>query len=156
LNAGVSTVALARKLLRSEHFAVLATCGRRGSHASLVAVLTAPEQRALVFFTPRGTLKYRNLAADPRVSLLLSRRPGRGGRRGLAMTAAGRVRELPRGAADHWMQRFLRANPGLKGVAVAGDCAVFMLRPRRLSLATGVRQVHSLSPAAIAFGRRRA
>jgi len=149
LNAGNSQAAVIRGLLRKSRFAVLATCGRRGPHASLVAVLAVPESGALVFVTPRGTLKYRNLAAEPRAAMLLSRQPGRSGGRGAALTVSGRARELRGGQADLWLKRFLRRHPGLKGIAGSRDCAVFMLRPARLSLATGVRRVSRASPASI-------
>ena len=135
--------ALARRMLARARLAVLATAGRRGPHASLVAVLPGPEAGTLVFATPRDTLKHRNLAADPRAAMLLSAGTERG--RSPALTVAGRVRELRGRQAGLWLDRLQRAHPDLGDIAGRDECTVFLLRPRALTLADGARPARRLA-----------
>jgi nitroimidazol reductase NimA-like FMN-containing flavoprotein (pyridoxamine 5'-phosphate oxidase superfamily) len=140
LRKGILKIAAVRRLLAAQRFAVLATCAGDRPHASLVAVRADPATGEILFVTQRATLKYRNLAANRRAALLLDSRPARSGgaRAGSALTVAGTVRELRGRNAAVRLAAFLRRHPGMKTFASSPDCALFALRPRGSTLATGL------------------
>lgn len=59
---------------RTQRHAVLATASHDRPHANLVAFALTPDRRGLLFATPRGTTKYRNLCKNSRVSLVIDNR----------------------------------------------------------------------------------
>mgnify|MGYP006288610655 FL=1 len=65
------------KLFAEQLFAVLSTTGETGPHSSIVSFVSADDLKSLIFSTPRQTRKYRNLTANPSVSLLIDNRSNR-------------------------------------------------------------------------------
>jgi len=55
-------------------FAVLATSEEGRPYASLIAFTFTPDHETVIFATPRGTRKYRNIRGQPRVSILVDNR----------------------------------------------------------------------------------
>jgi nitroimidazol reductase NimA-like FMN-containing flavoprotein (pyridoxamine 5'-phosphate oxidase superfamily) len=94
----VPVLARMKRLDRTQRHAVLATASNDRPHASLVAFALTPDQRGLLFATPKGTTKYRNMIKNSRVSLLVDNR-GNSTEDYLgaeAMTIFGRAREVRR------------------------------------------------------------
>ncbi len=58
-------------VLQASRFAVLATEGNGQPHASLIAITPSGSFRQLVFATYRNTIKYRNLAQNSKVAVLI-------------------------------------------------------------------------------------
>lgn len=67
-----------KRLDRTQRHAVLATASNGRPHASLVAFALTPDRRGLLFATPRGTTKYRNMIKNNRVSLVIDNRENTG------------------------------------------------------------------------------
>jgi nitroimidazol reductase NimA-like FMN-containing flavoprotein (pyridoxamine 5'-phosphate oxidase superfamily) len=63
-----------RGVLASQSLGVLATESGGQPHSSLVAIAATDDLRHILFCTSRETRKYRNLKANPRVSLLVDTR----------------------------------------------------------------------------------
>ena len=90
---------------RTRRHAALATAADGAPYLSLVAFALAPDGAAVLFATPRDSRKYRNLRADPRVSLLLDTRGERDSDYGSAeaITVVGRARVL-RARSSAWRE----------------------------------------------------
>jgi heme iron utilization protein len=86
---------------RTRRHAALATDAGGAPYLSLVAFALAQDGAAVLFATPRGSRKYRNLRANPRVSLLLDTRGERDSDYGRAeaITIVGRARVLRAGSS---------------------------------------------------------
>jgi nitroimidazol reductase NimA-like FMN-containing flavoprotein (pyridoxamine 5'-phosphate oxidase superfamily) len=97
-NAGVPARLAA--IDRTRRHASLATAADGAPYLSLVAFALAPDAAAVLFATPRGSRKYRNLRANPRVSLLLDTRGERDRdyASAEAITLVGRARVLRTGS----------------------------------------------------------
>ena len=87
---------------RNRRHASLATEADGVPYLSLVAFALAQDGAAVLFATPRGSRKYRNLRANPRVSLLLDTRGERDRDYGSAeaITVVGRARVLRAGSSS--------------------------------------------------------
>jgi len=86
----------------AERSAVLATVDPSGApYTSLVSFAYIAEMGAIAFATPRRSVKYRNIKAEPRVSVMMDTRPGKSGRSALmkaeAVTVQGKARPLRKG-----------------------------------------------------------
>ena len=86
---------------RARRLAALATDAGGAPYLSLVAFALAPGGSAVLFATPRRSRKFRNLRANPRVSLLLHTRGERDRdyASAEAITVVGRARVLRAGSA---------------------------------------------------------
>jgi len=100
-SAGRASVpARLRHLDRTQRYAVLATVSAAGPHASLIAFVLAKDGKGIVFATPSGTKKHRNMMRDRKVSILIDSREnsGRDYLSAEAVTVFGRAREINEGA----------------------------------------------------------
>lgn len=106
-----------RRLMRAQRFAVLSTCGA-GSHpyASLVAFAVSKDLRRIYFCTSRATRKYRNLAEQPNVALLIDSRHNASSdlQTAQALTALAVVRELSAAGRRRAGGPFVRRHPSLR------------------------------------------
>lgn len=95
----VSVPTRLKRLDRTQRHAVLATASVRGPHGCLIAFVLTKNGKNLVFATPVGTAKHRNMIRDSRVSLLIDSREnsGRDYLGAEAVTIFGRAREIKEG-----------------------------------------------------------
>lgn len=140
-----SPAALARRVLRAADRAVLATAGAEGwPYASLVLVALEPDGTPLLLLS-RMAEHTRNIAADPRVSLLFD------GTAGFADPLEGpRLTVLGRAAvsiAPGARARYLARHPGAAGYAGFGDFAMWRVSVARAHLVAGFGAIHGLSAA---------
>lgn len=116
------------ELSRRQRHAVLATLDAGAPYASLVSFALTPEGRGLIFATARGSRKYRNLRADPRVALFLDSRANsaRDYLEAETITVEGLARTVRRGARRELLAALLcRRHPALRSfVADAGTALV--------------------------------
>lgn len=135
------------QLCRTQPLAVLATAAGTDPYVNLVAVVFGAELRQLYFATARTTRKWRNLAANPRVSLLLDNRSNQvtDFSQAVAATVIGTALELTgvdRGtAADLYLAR----HPHLTGFINAADCALFRVTIDRIYLVSSFQEVVEFS-----------
>jgi hypothetical protein len=97
-----------RRLLRTQHFAVLATSGATAPLASIIAFAPVDDGAGLVFLTPRDSAKYRNIEKNPNVSLVIDERPGSGGgiEGACGITVTGTIRAGARGETGRASEAF--------------------------------------------------
>jgi len=147
-----------RSLLRGAAGATLATAlARDGSghpYASLVLPAATPAGEPLLLLSDLADHS-RNLAADPRASLLVGGAESLAREDPLAEARAvllGRVEALGEGAAEvAARRRYLARHPAAATYAAFGDFRVYRMNVERAHLVAGFGRVHWLEGEALAF-----
>lgn len=147
-----------RGLLRAAATATLATAlARDGSghpYASLVLPAATPEGEPLLLLSDLADHS-RNLAADPRASLLVGGAESLAREDPLAEARAvllGRVEALGEGEAEvAARRRYLARHPTAAAYAAFGDFRVYRMSVERAHLVAGFGRVHWLEGEALAF-----
>jgi nitroimidazol reductase NimA-like FMN-containing flavoprotein (pyridoxamine 5'-phosphate oxidase superfamily) len=149
LNDPNSVRDLLKNLFASQRFAVLATQGGGQPYGSLVAFAADDDLGQLFFATARGTRKYRNLAADSRVALVVDSRSNREEdlRDAVAVTAVGEARELPAAERDAPLGRMLARHPSLGAFLSEPDAALMAVRVDTYCLVSRFEDVVEFRPA---------
>lgn len=115
-------------LIRGQTLAALAT----GSipHVSLVAYAANSDLTGIYFSSPRPTLKYRNIQAEPRVALLIDNRTEAGAdfASGRAATVTGSVEELTGVDRAEGEKIYLARQPDLAAFIGRPEAALFLFR----------------------------
>jgi nitroimidazol reductase NimA-like FMN-containing flavoprotein (pyridoxamine 5'-phosphate oxidase superfamily) len=114
---------------RTQRHAVLATTGRTGPLASLVAFVLTKDGRGIVFATPTVTTKYRNIIRDSRVSLLIDSRKNSGSDylKAEAMSVFGRAAEVREGPEWAALATLLASKHKELGSFIAAPSTALML-----------------------------
>ena len=117
---------LVGNLLRTQPLAVLSTHGEGQPYSSLVAFAATPDLGTLLFATTRSTRKFRNLTAEPEVSLLVDNRSNREAdfQDAVAVTAVGRAVEVAGADQAGLRTTYLAKHPYLEDFLVAPTCAL--------------------------------
>ncbi|MCB2189230.1 MAG: pyridoxamine 5'-phosphate oxidase family protein [Deltaproteobacteria bacterium] len=135
------------ELIQAERQCVLATAGEEGPHASLMSYVPGPDLRSIYLVTAEGTRKFRNLLAEPRVSLLIDNRgPGRGGGDPtLALTVSGAVRPVRDPGQEEALTAAFRAeHPQLRAILEDPTRRFLEVRVLSLLLLRGAVESHYL------------
>lgn len=106
-----------KTLDRNEFFAVLATDEGNQPYTSLVNFAVTPDQRQVLFVTPKQTRKYRNILTVGNVALLVDNRSKRNKRlmETEAITVIGKARAIKKGKRrDELANIFLKKHPDLE------------------------------------------
>lgn len=132
-----------RAVLESRRFAVLATEGNGQPHASLMGIAPTGDLRALLFGTYRDTTKYRNLAHNGRVALLIDGRGNPDSSQGLpvVVTVLGEARELEGAARQKAIPVLVSRHPELAAFANSPVCALMRVEVAAYQVARGVDDV---------------
>jgi nitroimidazol reductase NimA-like FMN-containing flavoprotein (pyridoxamine 5'-phosphate oxidase superfamily) len=119
-----------KRLFEKQRLAVLATHSQGQPYTSLVAFSATPDLDHMVFATGRATRKYANLAADPRVSLLVDNRSNEASdfRDAMAVTATGRAGEADENEKKRLLEDYLAKHPSLAEFAASPTCALLKVR----------------------------
>ena len=135
-----------RRLLAGQSLAVVATQAESALHASLVAFVATPDLRRVAFATPRTTRKFANLAAHPRVALLMDDRSH--SRTDFydatAITVVGEAYEAWGDERQALLALYLQAHPHLRDFVDAPICALVAVRVERYSVVTQFQNVMEL------------
>jgi nitroimidazol reductase NimA-like FMN-containing flavoprotein (pyridoxamine 5'-phosphate oxidase superfamily) len=130
----VSVLARLKRFDRTQRHAVLATALNYRPHASLVAFALTPDRRGLLFATPKGTTKYRNMLKNSRVSLVVDNRENsKADYLGAeACTIFGRAREVRKKQERTALAGVLaRKHPALREFIDAPTTALILVRIER-------------------------
>lgn len=133
-----------RRLIQNQKVCVLATVADGAPHCSLMSYVADETCRELYMLTLAGTRKYRNLAGNDAVSLLIDDREEGLGRGGgiLALTVSGRFREIADPAATAVRARLLARHPALAELIAGGETRVFAVRATAFQLLDGVSRAY--------------
>jgi hypothetical protein len=125
--ADSADLALVLDLLESQRSAALATTQPGGQpYLSLMAFAASPDLKQLIVATERDTKKYANLAAEPRVALLIDNRSNvpTDTEEAVAVTVLGRAAEAGPGERDSLLPLFLSKHPHLENFVTSPTCAL--------------------------------
>ncbi len=115
-----------QRVLKTSHFAILATQYDGQPHASLMAFMPYDGLRYLIVATYRNTLKYRNVQKDGRVAMLIDSHiaSASAGHRSLVLTAHGMASDVP--DCDHTVveRAFLEKHSNLRDFLASPDCVM--------------------------------
>ncbi|TVM15789.1 pyridoxamine 5'-phosphate oxidase family protein [Oceanidesulfovibrio indonesiensis] len=132
-------------LIETQDMAVLATTDGNEPHASLMAYVSADGGRTIYLATGASSTKYRNIAAHPRVSLLVDTRevsicPGSDAPRSSiqALTAGGRAEVIPQEQSGEPKRLFRIAHPHMQAFLDDPDTIFLAVRITDLLLLNGL------------------
>lgn len=140
-------------LIRGQRWAALATVSAEGPLGSMVAYAPEPGFAGFLLHLSRLAAHTRNLAADPRASLVMGE-PDSGvedpqtlGR----VTITGMVEAVPPAAADYAAARacYLERLPTAEPLFSFGDFGLYRLVPREVRFVGGFARAYSLGAAAL-------
>jgi len=130
----VSVLARLKRFDRTQRHAVLATASNDRPHASLVAFALTPDCRGLLFATPKGTTKYRNMIKNNRVSLVIDNRENSKNDylKAEAFTIFGMAREVLQKQTRSALAKILtRKHPALQEFIDAPTTALILVKIKR-------------------------
>ncbi len=140
------------ELFASQRLAVLATLAAeepRRPYANLIAFAATADLKEIVFATTRATRKFANLAAEPRVALIVDNRSNRETDFGeaAAVTILGTAAEVLGPERERYQAIFLARHPYLRDFVTAPTCALLRVRVEKYILVTRFQEVHEVIPA---------
>jgi general stress protein 26 len=134
-----------KALLRENSICVLATSSENRPHCSLMAYVTDEHVAALYIVTLKTSQKYRNIAQNPNVSLLVDSRVDDRSEIGSikALTVSG-ISTLVRDKADKdlVLTRIEQNHPQLRGLVLHPDAEVIAIQIESFLLLDGPTQAH--------------
>jgi nitroimidazol reductase NimA-like FMN-containing flavoprotein (pyridoxamine 5'-phosphate oxidase superfamily) len=132
-----------KKLVKDKDICVLATVTQNVPHCSLMSYVPDRDCREIYMMTRKGTKKYRNLAANRTVSLLIDTREedcGADRAKIKALTVSGVFTTIgDKGKKKLIRQKLLRKHPQLKPFADDPDTEVFAVKVKSFQLLDGVK-----------------
>jgi nitroimidazol reductase NimA-like FMN-containing flavoprotein (pyridoxamine 5'-phosphate oxidase superfamily) len=131
-----------KKLVRDKDVCVLATVAENRPHCSLMSYVPDRDCREIYMMTQKGTKKYRNLAANKTVSLLIDTREedcGADRAKLKALTVSGVFSSIGDKAKKKLVrQKLLKKHPQLRPFAEDPDTEVFAVKVKSFQLLDGV------------------
>jgi nitroimidazol reductase NimA-like FMN-containing flavoprotein (pyridoxamine 5'-phosphate oxidase superfamily) len=135
-----------KQLAKEKDICVLATVSGEKPHCSLMAYTTDEECGEIYMATHRATKKFKNLMANPSVSLLIdTREEHKGSHRpeAKAMTVSGAFERLEDRQKEAMARaRLLSRHPHLKEFLAHPDAEVICIRIRSFLLLDGLTDAH--------------
>lgn len=131
------------ELCGNQPLAVLATAAGSAPYANLVAVACTLDLRNLYFATSRATRKWRNLATNPQVSLLMDNRSNQAKdfSQAAAATLLGTAKELTGLKRQEGQDFYLAKHPHLSQFLATPDCVFFQVTVHHIYLVTQFQEV---------------
>ncbi len=131
-----------QELMKSNRICALATVAESGPHCSLMSYAVSEDGTELYMATDKNTKKYRNLAANPSVSLLIDSREETARDRGAAtkaLTVAGTIRRgLDKPEKQAAREALCRRHPDLKDFLAGPSVEVIVVKIKSLQLLDGI------------------
>jgi len=135
-----------KKLVRDKDICVLATASGGTPHCSLMAYAADEECREIYMVTYRSSQKYKNLMANPSVSLLVDTREEHTGPlrpEAKAMTIAGTYLKIENPQKEAMIrERLLEKHPHLKPFLEGADGEILCIRIASFLLLDGLTEAH--------------
>ncbi len=135
-----------KDIMRSQDMCVLATASENKPHCSLMAYLTDEECRTIYMITHKHSTKYRNLTANPALSLLIDTRlidRGENRQKAKALTVNGVIERIEDSDKRfNILAKFLERHVHFKRFASHPDAEVIAVRIQSLQLLDGVTDAY--------------
>jgi len=114
------------RVLKSQKIAVLGTSQKDEPYSCLVSFAFTEKLDKLIFSTMRQRLKYRNMMANPRVTLIIDDRDvyDSSFNETTSITAVGTAEDIKDGERDRYASLLLERHPSLSDFVNSPDCAI--------------------------------
>jgi len=129
--------------LQTSRFAVLATEGNGQPHTSLIAITPFGSFRQLIFATYRNTLKYRNLAHNRKVAVLVESGDVnmKGMKESVVLTIIGYTEEISKEENEAAYQAHLKRHPEMESFMLSSDCALILVIGQSYQVVYGIDDI---------------
>lgn len=129
--------------LKTSRFAVLATEGNGQPHTSLIAITPFGSFRQLIFATYRNTLKYRNLAQNSKVAVLIESGDVKmkGLTEGVVITIIGYTEEIRIAENEAAFQVHLKRHPQMESFMLSSDCVLILVIAQSYQVVCGIDDI---------------
>ena len=143
MNNQIAAKAYVEEALQAKRFAVLATEHYGQPHASFVAITPIGGFRHLIFATYRSTRKYRNLAHNSKVAVLIDGQAvnSSGLKEGFVLTALGQAEEISVEENEVARRAHLAWHPDLESFLQSADCALVRVTVREYQVVGAIDDV---------------
>ena len=132
-----------KNLIRKNRVCVMATVSGGQPHCSLMSYAADEDCREIYMATHRDTKKYRNLAANPSVSLLIDSREAGGESQTKALTVTGTFQGIIDEQRKTVIQEaLLKRHPDLKEFFADPASEIIVIRVRALQLLDGITDAY--------------
>jgi uncharacterized pyridoxamine 5'-phosphate oxidase family protein len=130
-------------VLKLNKFAVLATEGDGQPHTSLIAITPFGSFRQLIFATYRNTLKYRNLAHNRKVAVLIESEDVnmKGLQKSIVLTIIGHTEEISKEDNEVSYQAHLKRHPEMESFMLSSDCALILVIAQSYQVVYGIDDI---------------
>lgn len=122
-----------RELFLSQNYAVLATVNERAPHTNIVAFCADQDLETIILATPRDTTKFKNIQANPAVSLFIDSRTNSVSdiNSAIGVTVLGKAYECSLEIEPELITRYQKKYPHLKDFLDSPGCALIKLNVAR-------------------------
>ena len=129
--------------IKTSRFAVLATEGDGQPHTSLVAITPFGSLRQLIFATYRNTRKYRNLANNCKVAVLIegTHVNMKGLNEIVVLSIIGYTEEIRITDNEAAYQAHLKRHPEMESFMLSPDCALILVTAQSYQVVNGIDDV---------------
>jgi hypothetical protein len=143
MNKETAIKKLIRGALQTCRFAVLATEGNAQPHTSLIAITPFENFRHLIFATYRNTLKYRNLANNSKVAVLIESRDANINnlQKNIVLTIIGHTEEISIAENEAAYQAHLKRHPEMESFMLSSDCALIRVIAQSYQVVHGIDNI---------------
>ena len=135
-----------KALVKRKDTCVLATVSENNPHCSLMAYVTDNDCREIYMVTNKQSTKFRNLSANPSVSLLIDTREEHTGMQrpdAQALTVSGVYQEIQDETKKTRIRsKLLEKHPHIKNLMDMPDAEVFCVKVTSFLLLDGVSEAH--------------
>ena len=130
-------------VLKLNKFAVLATEGNGQPHTSLIAITPFGSFRQLIFATYRNTLKYRNLAHNSKVAVLIESGDVnmKALHKSIVLTIIGHTEEINIVDNEAAFQVHLKRHPEMESFMLSNDCALILVIAQSYQVVYGIDDI---------------
>lgn len=139
---------LLTELLDSQVTGVLATEKDHQPYTNLIAFSFSKDLKKIFFVTPSNTTKYKNLASNPQVSVLIDTRKNNRNNfsKSSAITVLGTCKETAGDIKTEILQKHSARLPGLKEFLKNDLIAVFEIKVHKYIITNGLDKTNLLVP----------
>jgi nitroimidazol reductase NimA-like FMN-containing flavoprotein (pyridoxamine 5'-phosphate oxidase superfamily) len=143
MNSQIAAKVYVEATLQAQRFAVLATERGGQPHTSFVAITPIGDFRQLIFATYRRTRKYRNLAQNGKVAVLIDGQEvnSSGLKEGFVLTALGHAEEVCVAEDEVARRAHLAWHPDLASFVQSADCALVRVTVREYQVVGAIDDV---------------
>ncbi|MCU0471886.1 MAG: pyridoxamine 5'-phosphate oxidase family protein [Bacteroidales bacterium] len=130
-------------VLQTSRFAVLATESNGQPHTSLIAITPHGRFGQLIFATYRNTLKYRNLAQNSKVALLIEKGDFnmKDLQESIVLTIIGHAEEISIEENEATYQAHLKRHPEMESFMLSLDCALIRVIAQSYQVVYGINDI---------------